>query len=663
MPDPASAQRHNSVPGSVHGTLLQVGDVHGSIHLHDAGTPPKEEPDVCLDAPRLTTPIHGRHALLEALDQALTHPDGRPRILTGPGGIGKSTVAAALAEKARNRGVLVFWIRPGSVAESMLEMAVELGGDPAQAARLAGTPRRAARWVWRTLASSPEPWLLVFDNVDQPAELDPENAPAAGLGWLRGADRGLVVVTTRVADPVVWTHAATHSVAELDPADAAAALADHAGLPDSPGAAELAQRLGGFPLALSLAGRAVATHHSLFADFDAFHAYLGDVAARLDTLAQNADPRQRSMASTWTVSTDLLASTPHAAPLFDLLALLGANGTEVPVRRLVVDELRGGPVDLADTLDETTVARAINALTVQGLITIERPRSAPVIQMHPLIAEIARSRLGERAEETASLADRLLRTQRDRDLVFEHAGHTTVAQVRAATLGEDHSDTLASELARSRAMMLRRRPGMVDDAAALARRAATTLGPEHPVALQALHHHGDALAAADELAHAADIYTQEWELRRRLHGPDSDGALGARHQLAMVALKRGDLDTAKTGFSSLVAAKEATDGPLDTTVLFARVNLGCIAMGRGDHDDAEACFQEVLARWCEREGPDHPDATDARYHLGWLAWERGDTKAAERWLIQVTQEWESSVGPDDPRTELARGFLATIRGE
>lgn len=176
MPDSDASPpgQANTSSGAVHGTLLQARDIHGGVHIHPAPAADPLVDDVCLDPPRPATGIRDRAELLATLESAMAGADPLPHVLVGPGGIGKSTIAAALAERAAAQGRSVFWVRPGSVAASMLEIAVELGGARAEAEPLAEAPRRAARWVWRHLDAAPQPWLLVFDNADRPEELDVE---------------------------------------------------------------------------------------------------------------------------------------------------------------------------------------------------------------------------------------------------------------------------------------------------------------------------------------------------------------------------------------------------------------------------------------------------------------------------------------------------------
>jgi Mrp family chromosome partitioning ATPase len=61
--------------------------------------------------------VRGRHELLQQLRHFLRKPDGRVQVLAGMGGVGKSTVALALADYAGRRGWrgprLMWWVSAG----------------------------------------------------------------------------------------------------------------------------------------------------------------------------------------------------------------------------------------------------------------------------------------------------------------------------------------------------------------------------------------------------------------------------------------------------------------------------------------------------------------------------------------------------------------------
>src|SRR5262249_58807204 len=82
--------------------------------------------------------------------------------------------------------------------------------------------------VWRSLEEAPEPWLLVFDNiddVDQRGVLGGSGARLDGTGWIRPSRSGLVVVTSRRGDRRTWgDDAKLCRINCLDGADGASVL-------------------------------------------------------------------------------------------------------------------------------------------------------------------------------------------------------------------------------------------------------------------------------------------------------------------------------------------------------------------------------------------------------------------------------------------------------
>src|SRR5699024_9210691 len=96
---PRDPHLSNTNRGTVHGTLLQPRDIHNLnvTSTPNTGAPETAGPDVSLDPPRLATAVRGRTRLLGELTTAMDTGAPVPHVLTGPGGFGKTTVAAALA--------------------------------------------------------------------------------------------------------------------------------------------------------------------------------------------------------------------------------------------------------------------------------------------------------------------------------------------------------------------------------------------------------------------------------------------------------------------------------------------------------------------------------------------------------------------------------------
>ncbi|MFD8588684.1 SAV_2336 N-terminal domain-related protein, partial [Streptomyces sp. NPDC059637] len=175
------------------------------------------------------------------------------RVLVGMAGTGKTQLAAHHARRSVHNGDvdLLVWITASSreaIQTGYTQAAAQLlGADPAN-------PEQAASWFLAWLENPGERrWLVVLDDLDQPADL-------AGL-WPPQHPQGQTIITTRHRSPIL--HGPGHvliDVGVFTPAEASRYLSEKlaaAGRTDHPEQiTALAEQLGRLPLALALA----ATH-------------------------------------------------------------------------------------------------------------------------------------------------------------------------------------------------------------------------------------------------------------------------------------------------------------------------------------------------------------------------------------------------------------------
>ncbi|MEV0370418.1 tetratricopeptide repeat protein [Streptomyces sp. NPDC050636] len=273
---------------------------------------------VPLAAP-LRAGLHDREELREELLSSLrTH--GEVHVLHGFGGCGKTALARWLFEQAAPSTVAM-WVEATTESQlrgGMLAVAADRGATPQEVQAAQEGRRAAADLVWQHLDASPEPWLLILDNADDPRLLRD--------GWLRRSARGTVVVTSRQAVDPAWmaVRASPHRVDVLPALEAARLLHDLAPGEQQPEAAlRLAQRLGCHPLALTLAGGFLAqqlleswTVEEYLERLEENPVSLLDRGAGLDGGA-----RQR-LSLTWQLSLDALAErgVPEAMATLRLLS-------------------------------------------------------------------------------------------------------------------------------------------------------------------------------------------------------------------------------------------------------------------------------------------------------------------------------------------------------
>jgi hypothetical protein len=349
------------------------------------------------------------------------------------GGVGKSTVAAAFAERVQVariglRRPIVWWVvaaDQASLSAALVTVARQLGAARADIDAIGSGTADAPDRLWALLRHERRRWLLVFDNADDPSVLArPATAAsgragstdavtrsvADGTGWVRPARRGLVVVTSRNAGRDLWGRDAL--VLPLNPlseGDAARVLLDRA--PAAGGDVEaraLARRLGGLPLALRLAGSYLESGVALQASFRDYRLALDGGRARLWTSTPTADPAISSrtvVMHTWEMSLDALTKggVPQARPLLRLLSCY-ASATPIPLSLLAPERLRRllavsentGDV-LAGDKPAHRLEDGLYQLRQLSLIDI-RPTSSDgtrerAVMVHPVIAGTNRAHL------------------------------------------------------------------------------------------------------------------------------------------------------------------------------------------------------------------------------------------------------------------------------
>jgi len=166
--------------------------------------------------------------------------------LYGMGGVGKTQLALAYAQRYRADYELGWWV-PAETELGLVTALADLGADLGLSAEL--PPAELAAGT-RDALGGLSGWLLIFDNAPD---------PAAVAEYLPGAGGGHVLVTSRdsawqgIADPV--------PVDLLPQQEAVGLLLRRSGDPDQQAAARLAEALGRLPLALEQAA-AYAAHRA-----------------------------------------------------------------------------------------------------------------------------------------------------------------------------------------------------------------------------------------------------------------------------------------------------------------------------------------------------------------------------------------------------------------
>jgi hypothetical protein len=628
-----------------------------NVYLGDEAQ--RAEPPVSITPPfgqrAAYLPIRGRDELLAELAGA---HQLRVRVVHGLGGCGKTRLAIEVAYQAQQRGAEVWWVsaaEPSGLIAGMRALGRRLGVSEAEL-----NHGDAADVIWRRLGEQADPWLLVIDNADHPHILTGAGTSVAeGRGWLRPvfSQAGLVLVTSRDGSEASWgPWCLRHRLVSLPADEAALILADHARdrpqLGSDDDARKLAERLGGLPLALKIAGSYLAesaTVPAAFSDAGLIRTYQqyydaleqGNLGAAPQPHGElTSDQAPGVIGSTWDLSLDLLDARqlPEARGLLRLMATFA--DAPLPYQRLLhVTTMSASP--LFANITGARLWQALQALDGFGLIDLDTAddstgsdNAAPVVRLHPLVRDTSAPRPeapgGERGAYLDLAARLLQHAAKQGDELPEDPPMWPVWQLLAPHALEVFA-ILGSEAGC---------PGDTTLAAADAAELAARYRAE-----QRLHHE------------AETVLRQVAAVRERNLGADHPHTLDTRHSIARRMVQRRDFSQAQAEFRAVLAVQQKILGPNHLHTLGTRHSIARTMAALGDHYGAQAEFREVLAARREILGPEHPRTLSTRYEIARTMAALDDHAGAQAEFREVLAAQREVLGPDHPETMLTRQFI------
>ncbi|GAB1640233.1 tetratricopeptide repeat protein [Krasilnikovia sp. MM14-A1259] len=607
--------------------------------------------------------FHGRP---ESAELASASPSAQARVLAGLGGVGKTQLAAAHARARLAAGDLVVWVDAAS-RDAIVSRYADAGAQVADAD--AADPLRAAERFLAWLATADQPWLVVLDDLTDPADLKDLRPPG-------DVPTGQTLITTRLRDTALAGVGGPRlEVDVFATAEAEAYL--RAALPQrlADDVAGVAADLGRLPLAL---GQAAAYMTDLDLDCSGYRRRFADRSRQMHELFPTADrvpdDYLRTVPVTWSLSieaADRARPAGLARPLLELAALLDAGGVPAAVfatgaaRNWLGYARAAGTDDRWPEVDADEVRDGLRQLHLFSLATADDG----LVRVHDLVQRVVRDRMP--ADHLAAVAwaaaDALVdvwpgggrepelgaRLRTNADALTRHADE------QLWTVDEYHPVLAVTGMSLAEI-------GQVTVAAAHFHRlhatAADRLGAEHPCTLAALGNLALWQGASGDLRSTANA-EQLVAARRRVHGLRHPATLTARHTLARQRMLAGDTTQALADLESLLSDRVAILGASHPDTLTTWHNLAACRGEAGDAAGAVTELTAVLADTCRFLGEEHPDALSTRHELARWRSIAGDPATAAAEFADLLAVRERVLGPDHPHTLITRSELvhATAR--
>ncbi|MDC0767495.1 tetratricopeptide repeat protein [Streptomyces sp. HD] len=587
----------------------------------------------------------GRERELRLLDEAFEQAGGVVvHAVHGLGGIGKSTLAAHWAGRRAADFNPVWWITAESRPDldaGLAELARAL--HPTLVGTLAEEALREATLQW---LSAHEGWLLILDNVSDPADVD----------WLLDrTPNGRFLITTRHSG-AGWRGMA--GLLDLDLLELPEAVRLFTRIYDGPsdGVEELCAELGRLPLAVD---QAAAYCREAEITPRTYLEWLAAYPGRLFAATTEGGDTERTVARVWRMTLDRLADTPLAERILRIMAWWAPEG--------IPREL------LADLADPPAVTDALRRLSAHSMIRVR----GDVISVHRLVQAVARTSEGaaggvEEARRTAGeLLDRAMtRAQTSRDGMRLGRVCADHAEVLAAHVGDDSEEVDVSRLFAMASAFLGATTAF-GRALALGERAvalvARKYGPDHVHRLAASRALASVCENAGERDRAVAEYMRLAVDCERVLGPDHPSTIQARLRLCCAALNRPDPPRA-----TLRALGEQLElavrvlGPGHPVVLEALVPVFTLfrvsAEVRPEEDGAMAVetIEVALAGTAERLTPGDETLAHMKWELAAARMAVGDVAGAVAVAQELVDELRQRWGDADTRTFTARVNLVNV---
>lgn len=553
-----------------HLLLLLVPDlVDENLPLRTMGAP--------ASLPRPATSLIAREALIDEVAESLHRADVRLLTLLGPGGVGKTRVAIAVAERCAE------WVREGVFFVHLADVRAneDVWAAIADATGVPATDREPDALVaWLRDRSL----LLVLDNLEQLPEVHqvlarllaetsgPELLVTSRRPLHLGAERLVPVPPLEVADSVELFR---QRLAAVRPGD------------DTPESVlrALCERVDGIPLAIEL----LAARGQLLSP----HAMLERLTDGLDlhTRAADVPARQQSLTAVLDWSYDLL--DPAMASAFRRLgALTGAWGLAEAGAALGVEE-------------DETIEVLLELVEASLVISGDAPGGEPEFRM---------------LRSVGMYADRLL--ERDA-LELAHTRSRVANQVREAAAEVNAGMRTSSHLA-VRDRTDRRQPllRLVLEHA---------LAPRSPDIVAGLQICADLAFYWYSCGYAAEGARWLARAQEASEGLEDPVVYRALHGLAIILLQQGKVEEGEALLRRCLAAWRATGDEVRISI-----ELNSLALARrsqGDATEARVLFQEAIE--LARRAGDGKVHINALSNLALLELDRGETAEAVRLLREV----------------------------
>ena len=626
----------------------------------------------------------GRDNDLQTLHSLLSRAGDKGIVyaVSGLGGIGKTALAVEYAYRYGDDYAFRFFVNassPTTLTDAYRRLAALVGSElPADAS--ADLVVQTAK-SWLDLNTS---YLLIVDNADFTDDYTPEHLQA----FLPDNPKGHLLVTSRAqvfSAQLNILPGAVRLLGTLDAMESVALLvnriygADKV-LPDAEqhAARELAERLGGLPLALEQAAAYVAAQQTNLRAY--LTLYDKQHLKQLEKAKPQTGNYPQTIAATWRLNfEEIAASEPAAADLLTLCAFLAPEN--IPAEIVIgaarealpsVQEFMG---DLEDAdVNEAQYHELLEPLTRYSLV--QKDPQGLNLSCHRMVQAVLRESLSaeeqhdwiERAVNSLFAIVPLIRfeTWGSAARLMPHI-QAVILQCQAVPYESEEAAWLCNQMALFLAAL-----GLYSDAeqmylAALEMRR-NVLAVNHPMLVQSLNNLAELYRSQGRYSEAEPLYLQileiyKTELYTTLDIGDSALIALTSNNLGLLYAYQGRYTEAEPLYQNALRIFEALSEDNAANIAQCRSNLGLLYDSQGRYAEAETLFNDVLNLRLTFQPVLHPDIALSLNNLATVYYHQARYAEAEEVYSKAVTICNQTLPENHPTLVMCVSNLAEVYRE
>ena len=184
------------------------------------------------------------------------------------------------------------------------------------------------------------------------------------------------------------------------------------------------------------------------------------------------------------------------------------------------------------------------------------------------------------------------------------------------------------------------------------------LGQKHPEVAESLHNLATLAVDRGDYDAARPLFERALAIRETALGPSDRRVADTVHNLALLHHELGDYEAAEPLYRRALEIRDA--GPVDWALAESLNDLATLYHETGDYEQARALYERALEVATATRGADSPDAADTVHNLATLLYQMGRYREAVPVMERALRLSETTLGPDHPDVGVSVNNLAAL---